>query len=96
MEIFLFARLHARSGLQGELRQAIQEVQGPTRCEPGCLEIHAFQSVGDPDEFYIHSHWKDTAAFEEHVRQPHTTRFCDRVDQVMDHPLRPVLTRLLP
>jgi quinol monooxygenase YgiN len=36
------------------------------------------------------------AAFEEHVRQPHTIRFSERVEHLMDHALNPVLTRLLP
>jgi quinol monooxygenase YgiN len=96
MEIFLFARLHARPGSQRELKQAIHDVQGPTRGEPGCLNYHAFQSIRDPDEFYIHSRWRDMTAFEQHVQQPHTIRFSERVEQLMDHPLSPVLTRLLP
>ena len=31
------------------------QVHGPTRQEPGCLSYGAFQSVRDPDEFYIHA-----------------------------------------
>lgn len=34
MEMFLFARLHARPGLQRELQPAIYDVQAPTRAEP--------------------------------------------------------------
>jgi len=37
VEIFLFARLHARPGKRDEVHQAMFEVQGPTRREPGCL-----------------------------------------------------------
>ena len=59
MELFLFARLHARPGNQNANRLAIHDVQGPTRDEPGCLGYDAFQSVRDPDEFYIHSRWRD-------------------------------------
>ena len=67
MEIFLFARLHARPGKQKEVHQAMFEVQGPTRKEHGCLSYGAFQSVRDPDEFYIHTRWTDMAAFERHA-----------------------------
>ena len=51
MEIFVFARLHARPGKQGKVQQAMFEVQGPTRKEPGCLSYGGFRSVRDPDEF---------------------------------------------
>jgi len=67
MEIFVFARLHARLGKQAEVRQAMFDVSGPTRKEPGCLGYGAFRSVRDPDEFYIHSRWKDMTAFERHA-----------------------------
>jgi quinol monooxygenase YgiN len=67
MEIFVFARLHARPGKQTEVREAMFEIHGPTRLEPVCLSYGAFRSVRDPDEFYIHTRWKDMAAFEDHA-----------------------------
>jgi quinol monooxygenase YgiN len=51
MEIFLFARLHARPGKHSEVRQAMFDAQRPTRQEPGRLSYSAFRSVRDPDEF---------------------------------------------
>ena len=96
MELFLFARLHARAGNADAVRQAILDVQGPTSNEPGCLEYHAFQSVRDPDEFYIHSRWQDAAAFDAHVALSHTKRFVECVEPLLDHRLQPALTRRLP
>jgi quinol monooxygenase YgiN len=80
MEPFLFARLHARLGYRDELRHAIHDLQGLTGGESGCLDYHAFQSVRDPDEFFMHSRWRDRTAFEHHVKQPHTMRFSVRVE----------------
>ena len=37
MEIFVFARLHARPGKRDDVHQAMFAVQGPTREEAGCL-----------------------------------------------------------
>jgi len=88
MEVFVFARLHARSGRQSLVHQAMFEVQGPTRKEPGCLAYGAFRSVRDPDEFYIHSRWADMAAFESHAQLPHTVRFVDAVEPLLDHPFK--------
>ena len=95
MEVFIFARLHARPGRQREVQQAMFEVEGPTRKEPGCLSYGAFQSVRDPDEFYIHSRWQDAAAFELHAKLPHTVRFLEVVGPLLDHPLKATLTQQL-
>ena len=94
-EIFVFARLHARPGTQDDVRQAMFEVQGPTRQEPGCLSYGAFRSVRDPDEFYIHTHWKDMAAFERHVALPHTVRFVESVEPMLDHHFKVTLSERL-
>ena len=87
MHVFVFARLHARAGTGAEVHRAMFEVQGPTRAEPGCLAYGGFRSVRDPDEFYIHSQWQDAAAFERHAGLPHTLRFVETVEPLLDHPL---------
>jgi quinol monooxygenase YgiN len=67
--------------------EALLAVLAPSREEPGCLSIHAFQSMRDPLLFYIHSRWKDEAAFERHAGLPHTLRFVERVAPLIDHAL---------
>jgi quinol monooxygenase YgiN len=91
MELFLFARFHARPGLADAVREAIREVEGPSREEPGCLAFGAFQSVRDPDELYIHSRWRDRAAFELHAGLTHTVRFVETVEPLLDHPFHATL-----
>jgi quinol monooxygenase YgiN len=86
-ELFIFARFHAKEGLQDAVAASIQEVLGPTRQEPGCLAIDAFRATRDPRLFYIHSRWKDEAAFDHHAQLPHTVRFVDRIRTLIDHPL---------
>lgn len=87
MELFIFARFHARLGNDDAVAQALADVITPTREESGCLSIHAFRSVGDPQLFYIHSHWKDEAAFDYHAGLAHTMHFIERVEPLIDHPL---------
>jgi quinol monooxygenase YgiN len=87
MELFIFARFHARPGNEGAVAEAILYNLAPSRAEPGCLNIHAFRSTRDPQLFYIHSRWKDEAAFENHAGLPHTLRFLERVQPLIDHPL---------
>jgi len=87
MELFIFARFHARPGNEGAMAETLLDVLAPTRAEPGCLNIHAFRSNRDAQLFYIHSRWKDEAAFEYHASLPHTVRFVERVEPLIDHPL---------
>lgn len=87
MELFIFARFHARPGNEDAVAQTLIDVLAPSREEPGCLSIQAFQSTRDPRLFYIHSRWRDGAAFEHHASLPHTQRFVEHVEPLIDHPL---------
>ena len=94
-EIFIFARFHAKKGLQDSVAAVIKEVLSPTEKEPGCLYIHAFRAIRDPQQFYIHSRWQDEAAFDHHTRLPHTVRFLEKVQSLIDHSLDVSRTRPL-
>ena len=87
MALFIFARFHARSGNESAVAEALLDVLVPTRAEAGCLSIHAFRSVRDPHLFYIHSRWRDEAAFDYHASLPHTVRFIQCVEPLTDYPL---------
>ena len=87
MELFIFARFHARPGNEDAVAGAILDGLGPTREEEGCLSSHAYRSIRNSRLFYIHSRWKDEAAFERHATLPHTVRFLERVQPLIDHAL---------
>jgi quinol monooxygenase YgiN len=87
MELTIFARFHSREGREEAVAAALREVVVPTRAERGCLAVEAYRSTGDPALFHIHSRWIDEAAFEAHAQLPHTLRFLDRVQPLIDHPL---------
>lgn len=87
MELFVFGRFHARGGCEPSVAEALRDVLDPTREEPGCLGIHAFRSVRDPQLFYVHSWWATPEAFEVHATLPHTVHFIERVEPLIDHPL---------
>ena len=87
MELFIFAQFHAREGQEAAVAAALREVSGPTQAEQGCLFQKAYRSTRDDRLFYVHSRWKDEAAFELHARLPHTVRFIEKVQTLIDHPL---------
>lgn len=93
MELFVFARVHAREGQEGAVAAAMREVRGPTSREPGCLALQYHRSIRDPRLFYVHSRWTDEAAFETHAGLPHTVRFLERVEALIDQPLEVARTR---
>ncbi len=71
------------------------EILPPTREEPGCLSTHAFRCINDPQLFYIHSRWKDKAAFDRHLELAHTVHFVERVEPLLEHSLNATRTVLL-
>jgi quinol monooxygenase YgiN len=86
VEQFTFVRLHAREGEEKAVEEALREVMGPTRREPGCLSFHLFRSMRDPRLFFIHSRWTDAEAFQKHSEFDHTKRFLEKVDALLDQP----------
>ena len=87
MELCIFARFHAVEGKESALAEALREEVGASRSERGCLAHAAYRSLRDPRLFWIHSRWMDDAAFERHAQLPHTVRFIERVEPLIDHPL---------
>jgi quinol monooxygenase YgiN len=69
-------------------------VSGPTRQEQGCVFQQAYRSMRDSRLFYVHSRWRDEQAFELHAKLPHTVRFIERMQTLIDHPLE--VARTLP
>lgn len=95
MELYIFARFHATPGNEAAVAAAIHEALAPSSKEPGCLSIHAFRSVRDPRLFFIHSRWVNEEAFDTHAELPHTLRFIERVQPLIDHALDVNRTRMI-
>ena len=93
--LYIFARFHAQAGREQDVAEALREEVPLARAEAGCLSIHAFRATRDLQLFFIHSCWRDEAAFELHATLPHTTRFLERVSAAIDHPLDVTRTRLV-
>jgi quinol monooxygenase YgiN len=88
MTLAAFARLQARPGREADVEQAIRTVSLPTRAEPGCRSYAAYRSVRQPGLFTIHSTWTDRAAFDSHAALPHTLRFIEALEPLLDPPLQ--------
>jgi quinol monooxygenase YgiN len=82
MEMFIFARFHARPGNETALAAAITGVLAPSCGEAGCLG-----SIRDSQLPHIRSRWLNEEAFDAHAIFPHTVRFIERVEPLIDNPL---------
>ena len=87
MNLYIFARFRAKPGNESAVEAALRDVVPPTRAEPGCIGINTFRSIRDPRLFYLHSRWVDEAAFDLHATLPHTVRFIETVQPLIDHEL---------
>ena len=88
MEIDTIVRFHAKEGREQDIAEVMREASAAVRAERGCVHIGYFHSTRDPRLFFIHSRWKDEAAFEVHAELPHTLRFLERVEPLLDHELK--------
>jgi quinol monooxygenase YgiN len=95
MELFIFARFHAREGHEPAIEAVLREQTEAVREEQGCLAIQAYRSIRDPRLFYIHSRWTDEAAFELHAELPRTVQFVARMEALIDHPFEATRARPL-
>lgn len=86
MELVIFARFHAREGKEAAVAAALHAEVGASRADLGCLQHAAYRATRDSRLFWIHSRWIDDAAFETHCELPHTRRFVELVQLLIDHP----------
>lgn len=94
MELSTIVRFHANEGQEEAVAAALRDQFRPVLAEPGCTRFEVFRSTRDKRLFFIHSRWRDEAAFEIHAELSHTVRFIERMLPLIDHPLD--VTRALP
>jgi quinol monooxygenase YgiN len=95
MELHVFIRFHVREGAEKSAEEALGEVVPLSRAEAGCVQIHAYRSKNDARLFYIHSIWKDDAAFDIHAKMPHTVRFLEKMSALTDQPRELTRTQMI-
>jgi quinol monooxygenase YgiN len=95
VELYIFGRFHAYESKEEMVAAAMRDMLAPVRAEAGCLAINVFRATRDPRLFYIHSRWRDEAAFDLHATLPHTLAFLARVEPLIDHELDVTRARLI-
>jgi quinol monooxygenase YgiN len=94
-ELVIIARFRAREENEEAVDAALRTQVPKARNEPGCLEIGAYASTRDPQLFFIHSRWRDEAAFDAHAQLPNTLQFVEQMERLIDHPFDVSRTRAI-
>jgi quinol monooxygenase YgiN len=84
MEMSFIARFHVRAGAEAAAEAAMLEVGAATEAESGCLEYRALRARSDRQAFVIYSRWRDEAAFDLHADLPHTRRYLETMNGLID------------
>jgi len=84
MELYIFGRFLVLDGKGSAFEEALGEVVLATRAEAGCLEVHGYRGVRNARVYYLHSRWRDVETFELHAKLPHTERFLERVEKLLE------------
>jgi len=92
-DLFIIARFHARKGQEVSVAATLRAEVRSSQTDPGCLAHEAYGSTRDSRLFFIQSHWVDEDAFENHVGLPHTIRFAESIQTMIDHELEPIRLR---
>jgi len=93
LSFHVFVRFDARPGELDRLRNELLAILDPTRAEPDCIDIHLYEEKSASGTFFIHSGWRDEAAFDAHAQLPHMKRFLGLVDDLVSNPVKAVRTR---
>ena len=94
MELYIFGRFLVLEGRDGDFETALREVVVATRGEAGCVEVHGYRAVRNARLYYLQATarfgWSRAAllnqVFEAHAKLPHTEKFLERVEKLLEEP----------
>lgn len=81
-KITLLCPIIGAPGKGAALKAALLKLAAATVQEKGniCYKLHA---TSDPDEFFIYEQWKDQAALDSHMNEPHLQNFLADEDHLL-------------
>src|SRR3712207_1810977 len=84
--VMVIARVGPPPDRRDELDALLRDGEAASRLEDGCLNYGYFVSMTDPGQFIAVEEWRDMAALEAHLRQPHVARLIAAVPDVVAEP----------
>jgi steroid delta-isomerase-like uncharacterized protein len=85
-QLVVIATATAKPGSESKLEQALRDVAGPTRAQPGCLRWELFRSVADPAQLTALEYWASEQDHEQHLKGDHVRRLIDQFEALVAGP----------
>jgi quinol monooxygenase YgiN len=70
--LFLVVTIRPRLDRLAEAEAQLQSMRRSSLAEPGCVFMHLVQPQDDPDTWVMLEMFRSRAAWDDHMRQPHT------------------------
>ena len=86
-KVTVVARIKAKDGLAGQVKEALVALIEPTRAEPDCIDYILHQSADDPHLFLFYENWTSKDALDAHLHKPHLQDFVAKADEMLAEPL---------
>jgi quinol monooxygenase YgiN len=84
--VIVIARVRPRAGTRGEFLTLLTEVEAASRTDDGCVNYGYYESITDPGALVAVEEWRDQAALEAHLAQPHVARLIGALPDMLDGP----------
>ncbi len=84
--VIVIARVRPRPDMRAELTALLEEVQEASRRDDGCVNYGYYAEITDPDSLIAVEEWRDIAALEAHLRQPHVLRLVEALPGMIAEP----------
>lgn len=85
-DLLVIASAKAKPGKETELEQALLEVAGPTRAQPGCVSFSIYHSLEDPTILIGLERWASNEAHEQHLQGAHVQTFLSNIAEILSEP----------
>jgi quinol monooxygenase YgiN len=85
-DLIVIAVAKAKSGNEHDLNQALREVAGPTRAQPGCISFGLYRSTEDPCVILGIERWASEEAHDRHLQGAHVQRLMSKMMPVLAEP----------
>ncbi len=93
-DLIIIAFAKAKPGKEAELEQALLDVAGPTRNQPGCVYFDLYHSIDDPAVLVGLERWASEKDHERHLQGAHVKTLMSKMADALDEPPKILLYKV--
>ena len=85
--VTVVARVRAKEGKEGTVRQELATLIAPTRSEPGCVTYNLHQGADNKALFMVYESWASKNDLDEHLKKPYLKAFLKKANELLAEPV---------